>query len=148
MKLGVYAGSFNPFHKGHMDILTQASAVFDKMILARGTNTDKENTPRVELPINKIDKSVEKCYFFGLLSDFLKKLQKEYPNDELFLVRGLRDEHDMTAERKLNTFVKGMYPKLKVVLFMCDKKFDHISSSDLRGIKKLSEKEYQKYLIK
>jgi pantetheine-phosphate adenylyltransferase len=37
-KIGVYAGSFNPFHVGHADILHQALEVFDEVILAIGNN--------------------------------------------------------------------------------------------------------------
>lgn len=34
-KIGVYAGSFNPFHLGHYNILTKAEKIFDNIIIAR-----------------------------------------------------------------------------------------------------------------
>ena len=43
-KIGVYAGSFNPYHIGHEDIYNQASKVFDEVILAQGINSSK-NVP-------------------------------------------------------------------------------------------------------
>ena len=43
MKVGVYAGSFNPFHRGHYDILVKAEKIFDKVIVARGINPEKTN---------------------------------------------------------------------------------------------------------
>ena len=41
MRLGIYAGSFNPFHKGHYNILCKAEKIFDRVIIARGINPDK-----------------------------------------------------------------------------------------------------------
>jgi len=37
-KIGVFAGSFNPFHKGHYNVLQKAEKLFDKVIIAFGKN--------------------------------------------------------------------------------------------------------------
>ena len=37
-KIGIYAGSFDPFTVGHLDIVTQAKFLFDKIVIARGQN--------------------------------------------------------------------------------------------------------------
>ena len=42
MKTALYAGSFDPFTNGHLDILKQASQIFDKVIIAVGFNSEKK----------------------------------------------------------------------------------------------------------
>ena len=40
-KTAVYPGSFNPWHKGHTDILKKASYIFDKIIILIAKNENK-----------------------------------------------------------------------------------------------------------
>src|SRR5688572_6111322 len=39
--IGVFAGSFNPFHRGHLNVLEKAERIFDKVIIAFGRNPEK-----------------------------------------------------------------------------------------------------------
>src|SRR5688572_24427151 len=41
-KIGLFAGSFNPFHKGHFNVLQKAEKIFDKVIIAFGKNPEKQ----------------------------------------------------------------------------------------------------------
>jgi len=145
-KIGVYAGSFNPFHKGHLNILLQAQPVFDKIIVAIGKNPEKEQTEREPMPTLSFLKGVEVQYYDGLLADYLNLLDL---NDdcEVFLIRGLRNGEDLQYEQNQIQFIKDMYPSLKVVFFICDKHFEHISSRALRALKKLSIKDYERYAV-
>jgi len=43
--IGVFCGSFNPFHKGHYNVLQKAEKIFDKVIIAFGKNPDKKTAP-------------------------------------------------------------------------------------------------------
>ena len=43
LKIGLYPGTFNPFHVGHLNILLKAEKIFDKVIILRGNNPDKGN---------------------------------------------------------------------------------------------------------
>jgi pantetheine-phosphate adenylyltransferase len=147
-KIGVYAGSFNPFHVGHADILHQAGCVFDEIIIARGHNPAKSENERLEFPTgNAILGEAKFVEFEGLLSDFLDKVELENEGDEVFLIRGLRNGDDLQQEQNQLQFYKEMYPSLKTVFFICDRKFEHISSSALRNLSKASLHEAQKYVF-
>lgn len=136
--IAVYAGSFNPFHKGHLNIIQKAERIFDKVIIARGTNPEK-SSETVELPsvlnYHQID------YYNGLLTDYLKSLN--YP---VTLIRGLRDANDLLYESNQISFLKELMPDIKVIEIICDKEFSHISSSAIRNLEKFNKKEAEKYL--
>lgn len=41
VRVGIYPGSFNPWHDGHQDILNKALRIFDKIIVLQGHNPSK-----------------------------------------------------------------------------------------------------------
>ena len=44
MKKAIYAGSFDPFHNGHLDIVKKASKLFDEVYVVIAKNPKKERT--------------------------------------------------------------------------------------------------------
>jgi len=148
--LGLYAGSFNPFTVGHLDIVKQAANIFDEVIVAQGNNPSKPNDVKIPLPSKfltsfRSDVVISTRVFNTLLTDLIKELENDYYN--VILVRGLRNGADLEYEQNLITFLKDMHPTLKSVAFYCDPKFRHISSSALRDIGKFSQEEYRKYVV-
>jgi pantetheine-phosphate adenylyltransferase len=143
--LGLYAGSFNPFHVGHWDVVKQATQVFDHVLVAKGVNPEKAGNDVYQLPETFLmNGGVKACTFDGLLVDLIRRWEKIY---NVTLVRGLRSGADLDYEQNFAAFLRGMYPQVKLVAFYCDPKLRHISSSSLRGIQKISEDEYRKYVI-
>lgn len=147
-RIGVYPGSFNPFHVGHLNITEQALVIFDEVIIARGWNPEKEKPESVDFPTN--NDIVQRCRidsFKGLLADYLNLLEfNEY--DKVFVIRGLRNGEDLQYEQNQLQYIKEMYPTIRPVFLMCDRKYEHISSQSLRSLRKVSEEEYQKYIPK
>ena len=43
MRVGFYAGSFDPFTVGHLFVVKKASKLFDKVIIALGVNPSKKS---------------------------------------------------------------------------------------------------------
>ena len=144
-KIGLYPGSFDPFHIGHLDIVRQSQKVFDEIVVVRAVNPDKK-FPQEKLPedfLNQMGVSVTS--YDGLVTD----LVKSYENREhsVTLIRGLRNGDDLGYEQNLTAFMRNMHPQIKVVFFLCDPKYQHVSSSALRGIRQFSEEEYKKYAV-
>lgn len=149
MKIGLYAGSFKPFHVGHLDIVKQAIKVFDKVSVAKGINPEKENIiDDYRLPTNTLSKiSVGGTVFDGLLIDVIKEYEEVY-NADITLIRGLRSGADLDYEQNFAAFLRGMKSDINIVAFYCHPEFRHISSSALRAIRQFSEEEYWKYVVK
>ena len=146
-KIGIYAGSFDPFTVGHLDIVTQAKFLFDKIVIARGQNPNKP--PHVNLLPEDTLRNMGVygvTNYEGLLPDFIKQWEKSA--GDVTLIRGLRSGYDLNDEQNLLAFLREMHPTIKVVYFLCNSKYQHISSSALRGIRQFSEEKYQNYIVK
>lgn len=100
-KIAVYAGSFDPVTKGHMDIIKRSAKLFDKVIVAILNNSGKKYWFNLDERKELIEKSlpnniqVEIASFDGLLVDFMRN------NNASVLVRGLRAVSDYEYELQL-----------------------------------------------
>lgn len=101
MRTGVYAGSFDPITKGHVDIIRRAAKLTDKLIVGILNNGSKkywfsleERKEMVEKVIGNTD-NIEIQTFEGLLVDFMQE------NNAEVIVRGLRAVSDYEYELQL-----------------------------------------------
>jgi pantetheine-phosphate adenylyltransferase len=131
-KIGVYPGSFNPFHIGHANIVKKAEDVFDKVVIARGINPDKKDCSLFDMPKTLLNEIIE---YKGLVTDLFERIE-DFQNVQLFFVRGLRNVYDIGYEEQLRKTVEGIAPHIKInfVYFFCDSGLEHISSSLIRGL--------------
>lgn len=128
--IGVYNGSFNPFHIGNMDILEQAEKHFDKVIIA------VENS-------NKVVKDVLKYHqveSYTSLIEYIKS--KPY---HLTLVRGIHNTHDMQIEQDMRTTLQDIEKDVDVIYFMCNNHVSHITSDICQKLFKFDNDLYKKY---
>jgi len=115
MKIGICPGSFDPVTLGHMDIITRACKIFDKVIVAVPVNPDKRASFTVEermemLRIATQGMNVEVDCVTGLLADYAREKQA------VAIVKGLRAMTDFEYEfqmartnKKLNSEVETMF---------------------------------------
>lgn len=133
LNIGVYAGSFNPLHKGHLNIIEKAEKIFDKVIIARGTNPDKKNESLQDW--NYLTKYRQVDLYTTDLPEYLK-IKANFAN--ITLIRGLRNGHDLDYEMNQLRFLEDMDSTIKVVFIPCDKQYEHISSSAIRSMQNFS----------
>jgi len=134
-KIAVYAGSFNPFHKGHYNILQKAERIFDKVIVAKGVNPEKADF-NYPLPSRLEFRQIDN--YNTLLTDYLSIY--DYP---ITLIRGLRNSTDFQYEMNQYRYLTDLKPDIRMVSVFCDKEFEHISSTGIRNLEKYGKgKEY------
>lgn len=103
MKVGFYAGSFDPFTIGHLHVVKVANRIFDKVIVGIGVNPKKTrrfDEIKMKEAIEKLLKSenmdnIEVVIFDGLTADVAREYGAE------FLIRGVRNGVDYDFEENL-----------------------------------------------
>lgn len=145
IRVGIYAGSFDPFHLGHYNILKKAEKIFDKVIIARGRNLDKTESS-YPMPRELFGRVLS---YDGLLTDFIKMLESINDiNDETYtVIRGLRNSTDLQYEMTQYRYLQDLMPDINVISIFCDKEFEHISSSGIRMLDKINPELTKKYRL-
>lgn len=151
-KIAIYPGSFDPFTTGHLNIYEKAEAIFgvENVIIAVGANSDKNKTNfssvdrASNIKFNLPDKNVES--YTGFLTDYI--WEKEKAGFDVTIIRGLRNGFDLQYETNLLRVLQDFKPDVKVVFLLCDKEFDHVSSSLYRSAEKDKPGSGHRYLAK
>ena len=137
MTIAIYPGSFDPITNGHIDIVTRASKLFEKIIIAIFETPDKYTffsiEERVDLARRAIANlsNVEVKSYSELTIDFAKKIKAKV------MVRGLRMSADFEREFEMAMMNKKLYPGLELVCFMASQEYQFLSSSLLKEVASL-----------
>ena len=130
----VFAGTFDPFTLGHLDIAKRAAKIYDKVFIAIAKSDEKhcmfdlakrEEIVKVSLACIK---NVHIYAFDGLLTEFCKERKCN------ILVRGLRTVNDFEYERALAFVYKDLNPEIESVFFINNPNYSHIHSSLIRQL--------------
>ncbi len=142
--LAIMPGSFNPFTIGHLNVLEKAEDIFGKgnVAICFGVNPDKIDQNKRESYLIEVSKKCDElseklkrpvlCYN-GFLHDFITSLEKDGTN--VVVVRGLRNGDDLDYEVNQLRFINDFKKDVKTTFIVCDKEYEHISSSAIRKLK-------------
>lgn len=133
-KRAIYPGTFDPITNGHIDIITRASKMFDKVILAIAASPSKkpmfdldERVALARQAIAHLD-NVEVVGFSDLMANFARNQQAN------ILIRGLRAVADFEYEMQLAHMNRHLMPDLESVFLMPSKEWSFISSSLVKEV--------------
>lgn len=134
MKTAIYPGTFDPVTRGHMDVLGEASRLFDRVVVGVGVNPRKvalfSPDERVEMLRGAIAEggwpNVEAAAFSGLTVDFAKRCNAD------FIARGLRAVTDFEHEMALVLANEQLDESIKTVFLMPSHRHLYLSSSIVR----------------
>ena len=132
-RLALFPGSFDPFTKGHADIVTRALALFDEIVVAVGYNEQKPGWMPVEERVEKIRKiyadepRVKVESYTGLTVEFAKEKGVNA------IVRGVRTVADFEYELQMADVNKQL-TGIETVLFPASPQFASLSSSVVREL--------------
>ena len=136
MKIGVFAGSFDPITRGHEDIVLQALPLFDEIIVAIGVNIDKKYAFPLEKRVKWIENTfaeypkVKVVSYQGLTVDLCRNMNAG------FIIRGLRNTADFEYESIIAEANKKLAPDIETVFFLSDPNLRCISSTVVRDLVK------------
>lgn len=114
MKIGICPGSFDPVTLGHMDIITRACRIFDKVIVAVPINPDKHFSFTVEERMDMLrtvtaGMGVEVDSVGGLLVDYARE------KGATAIVQGLRAVSDYDYEFQMALANKQLNPEVETM---------------------------------
>jgi len=133
----VCPGSYDPVTLGHIDIITRASGVFDKVIVGvvdqpvrkqKTVFTAQERVAFIEAEVAELG-NVEVKAFHNLLVEFARD------NGARAIVKGLRAISDFEYEFEMNQLNRKMAPDIESTYLMAAPQYSFLSSS---GVKELA----------
>ena len=136
-KIAVFAGSFDPFTLGHLDIVKRAAALFDELYVLLAVNASKKYLLSESARIEIVKKSVEGVpnvkvdSFDGLTVDFMKRVGAKY------LVRGIRGSADVEYEQSVAWNNKVLYPECETIFLSSAPEHLNVSSTVVRELLKV-----------
>lgn len=134
MRIAVYPGTFNPITNGHTDLVERAARLFDKIIVAVGTNRQKSDAMPTEQRValcrqvlGHLD-NVEVSSFDTLLTEYVKSCGAN------IILRGLRTVADFEYEFQLVGMNRVLDPDIETVFLAPEENLSYISSTLVREI--------------
>ena len=130
----IYPGSFDPFTKGHLDVVERAAQIFDQVIVAVVVNPQKRD------PLFALDEreqlirdaaahlpNVSVDHFRGLLADFVRE------RDGTVIVKGLRVVSDFESEMSTALMNRSL-SKVDTVFLPSDPRWSFVSSTLVKEV--------------
>lgn len=134
-KIALFPGSFDPFTKGHEDIVLRGLSLFDEIIISIGYNQAKSSR---YFPIEKMVSRIEQTFakypeirvvtYAELTAEFARK------NGARYLLRGIRNTTDFEYENSISQINRKLFSELESVFLITSPQFAWISSSIIREV--------------
>jgi len=111
--IGFYAGSFDPFTNGQLQVVKKASKCFDKVIIGIGYNPDKKTRVEKERMKDAIEKTIRELNLTNVSVTIYTGLtvDEAIKNNSNILIRGLRNGTDYQYEEniaEINEQISGL----------------------------------------
>ncbi|KXZ39615.1 Phosphopantetheine adenylyltransferase [Alkalithermobacter thermoalcaliphilus JW-YL-7 = DSM 7308] len=137
-RIAIYPGSFDPVTHGHLDIITRASKLFDKLIVAVLNNPSKKSLftfeERYEL-LKETTNNLSNVHidtFSGLLIDYCKE------NNISAIIRGLRAVSDFEYELQMSQMNYQLNSDVETIFLTTRTKYSFLSSSLVKEVAKFN----------
>lgn len=127
-RVALYPGSFDPLTNGHLDILSRARRLADRVVVAILENDSKTPLFSVAERIDMIheivgdDRSILVRSFSGLLVAFARDV------GATLIVRGLRAVSDYEYELQMALMNRRLAPSIETVFLMAKEEYSYVSS--------------------
>lgn len=137
MANAVYPGTFDPVHNGHVDVVTRASKLFEKLYVAVYSGPSKNvifsAKERVDLFAEAVAhlNNIQVVEFSGLAPVFAKQ------NGANFILRGLRAGVDFESEFEMTLMWRSLNPEIDTVCMMSSLQYQFVYSSRIKEVAQL-----------
>ena len=143
----LYPGSFDPITKGHMNIVEQASDLFDEVIIAVMQNPlKKSGLFTLEERMEIIKELYQRMNNVRVISASGAAVDVAVLNECKAIIRGLRSLSDYDYEVQLQQMNKEISDnKVNTICLFADKEYQFVSSSMVKEVLNL-DKDISRYV--
>ncbi|HBA83169.1 MAG TPA: pantetheine-phosphate adenylyltransferase [Verrucomicrobia bacterium] len=133
----IYAGTFDPITKGHLDVVGRAAHIFDRLVLAVAGYSRKtplfSQEERMEMARDsvRVFDNVEVDIFNGLLVEYARSMKINV------VIRGLRAFSDFEFEFQMALTNRKLAPDIETLFLMPNEDYSYVSSSTVREVAEL-----------
>ena len=135
MITAIYPGTFDPVTNGHVDVISRAAGIFDRVVIGVvGTPQHKQPLFSIEERVDLLQEAlsgldnVEVDVFKELVVDFARRW------DAKVIVKGLRVISDFEWEFQMNQLNRTLAPEIETVYVMASPQVSFVSSSGVKEI--------------
>ena len=134
MRIAVCPGSFDPITNGHLDIITRAARLFDKVIVAVSVNAEKNPGFTLEERVEMVRRCTARLP--NLEVDVMKILLADYVRQQgaCAIVKGLRAVSDFEYEFQMAMANKKLYKEAETLFLTTSHQNMYLSSSLMKQI--------------
>ena len=124
----IYPGNFDPITYGHIDIINRAVKIFDEVIIAVSSSSQKQTLFTPAERANMIKKSIKGLgnakieIFDGLIVNYAKKKKAS------IILRGLRMISDFEYEFQMALTNRKLNPSVETIFMMPAESYSYLSS--------------------
>lgn len=134
-RIAIFPGSFDPFTKGHQDIVIRSLGLFDEVVIAIGYNTAKQNRYfAIDFMVKKIEETfsdvtgVSVVVYNELTATLANRMGAKY------LIRGLRNTTDFEYENSISQVNRHLNDELETVFLITSPSLSSVNSTIIREV--------------
>lgn len=134
-KIALFPGSFDPFTKGHEDIVLRGLKMFDEIIVCIGHNSKKANRYfEIDFMEQKIKETFKDSPQVSVVvyNRLTAQLATEY--NAKFVLRGLRNTTDFEYENSISQVNRDLNKGLETVFLITSPELAALNSSIIREV--------------
>jgi len=130
----VYPGTFDPFTRGHEDLVRRAAKLFDRVVVGIADSASKRpmftTAERIAMTREVLagTPNIEVAGFSGLLMDFVHSVGAGV------IVRGLRAVSDFDYEFQMAGMNRNLYPEVETLFLTPGEQYMFVSATIVREI--------------
>jgi len=134
-RIAVYAGTFDPVTLGHLWMIKSGASLFDRLVVAVGTNPGKKCYFSLRERITMLQESI-KGYDNVVIDKYPNKFLIKYAESigAKFILRGIRSTTDYEYEKSLSYVNRHLNHEIETVFLLPPREMIEISSSIVRGL--------------
>ena len=135
-RIAIYPGTFDPVTNGHIDIISRALNICDRLIVSVALNTAKNPLFSIEQRVDFIKKgtqglkNVSVLPFDNLLTDFARE------NDASVIIKGLRAVSDFEYELQMGLMNRNLDQSIETLFMIPSQEYSFLSSNFIKEIAK------------